>query len=271
METIFNKTVYFIGAGPGNPDLLTIKAAKILGKAEVVVVDRLVGPDILRQYVNPNARIIFVGKQGHTDLSAKQSEINNLLVSLSYEYSCIVRLKGGDTAFFSNIYDELDAIEHHHISYEIVPGITAASGASAYTGIPLTARGYATGVNFLSCCSHAKISDEEWKSLAEMKNTMVWYMAAKEWPLIARKLIFAGADLKTPLLVVEQASTAHQYVHQFFLEDFLSEIECEFKSPSIILVGKVAELYDRFSWYNISSDRSYYFDSLQSKVLVKAC
>ena len=84
-----------------------------------------------------------------------------------------------------------------NISYEIVPGITAASGASAYTGVPLTARGYATGVNFLSCCchtGHTKISDEEWKCLAEMKNTLVWYMTTKEWPSVARKLIFAGAD-----------------------------------------------------------------------------
>ena len=264
MEAI-NRTVYFIGAGPGHPDLITVKAAKILAHAEAVVVDRLVSPDILQQYVSPDAKIIYVGKQGHSGASTKQSEINGLLISLAKEYSCIVRLKGGDTAFFSNILDELAAIHQHHISYEIVPGITAASGASAYTGVPLTARGYATGVKFFSCCSHASISDEEWRSLAEMDNTLVWYMASKVWPMIARKLIFAGADLKMPLLVVEQASTSKQYVHQFWLEDFVSEYAAiEFISPSIIIVGKVAALYDQFSWHHNPSDRLAYFQQLDN-------
>lgn len=265
MKKSITGTVYFIGAGPGNPDLLTVKAAIILARAEVVVVDRLVSPAILQQYVSADARIISVGKQGHCHGSAKQSEINELLVSLAKEYKCVVRLKGGDTAFFSNILDELAAITQCNISYEIVPGITAASGASAFTGVPLTARGYATGVKILSCCSHTKISEEEWKSLAEMNNTLVWYMTSKEWPTIARKLIFSGADLKMPLLVVEQASTSNQYVHQFLLEDFLSEqSNIRFISPSIIIVGKVAALYDQFSWYDIPSDRSAYFQPLHN-------
>lgn len=161
MKEAINPTVYFIGAGPGDPDLITVKAAKILARADAVVVDRLVSTDILHRYVRSQAKIISVGKQGHCHASAKQSEINDLLVSLAREYNCVARLKGGDTAFFSNIMDELAAFNQHNISYEIVPGITAASGASAYTGVPLTARGYATGVKFLSGCSHAKISDDE--------------------------------------------------------------------------------------------------------------
>lgn len=264
MKEAIKRTVYFIGAGPGDPDLLTVKAAKILACAEAVVVDRLVSPEILHQYVSADAKIFSVGKQGHCSASTTQPEINELLVSLAREYTCVARLKGGDTAIFSNIMDELAAVNQHNISYEIVPGITAASGASAYTGVPLTARGYATGVKFLSGCSHAKISNEEWKCLAEMNNTMVWYMTAKEWPKVARKLIFAGADMKSPLLVVEQASTPNQHVHQFLLEDFLSEqSEIAFMSPSIIIVGKVAELYDQFSWYDGQSDKSAYFQPLQ--------
>lgn len=263
MKESINNTVYFIGAGPGHPDLLTVKAAKILAQAEVVVVDRLVSPAILLQYANSDAAIISVGKQGHSGASAKQEEINDLLVSLAKKHRCIVRLKGGDTAFFSNILDELAALRQNRISYEIVPGITAASGASAYTGVPLTARGYATGVIFLSCCSYANIADEEWRSFAEMKNTLVWYMASKEWPMIARKLIFSGADLKMPLLIVEQASTSNQYVHQFFLQDFISgRPESEFISPSIIIVGNVAALFEQFSWYSSPSARSEYFKTL---------
>ncbi len=264
MKETINRTVYFIGAGPGDPDLITVKATKILARADAVVVDRLVSSDILQQYVSADAKVISVGKQGHCNASTKQSEINELLVSLAKEYTCVVRLKGGDTAFFSNIMDELAAFNQHNISYEIVPGITAVSGASAYTGVPLTARGYATGVKFLSCCSQTKISDEEWKCLAEMKDTLVWYMTTKEWPSVACKLIFAGADLKMPLLVVEQASTPKQYVHQFLLEDFLSEqTKIEFISPSVIIVGKVAALYDQFSWFHNQSDRSAYFQPLQ--------
>ena len=137
MKEAINGTVYFIGAGPGNPDLLTVKAAKILSRAKAVVVDRLVSTEILQQYVSHEANVISVGKQGHCSASAKQSEINELLVSLSKEYTCVVRLKGGDTAFFSNILDELDALNHADISYEIVPGITAASGASVILECPL--------------------------------------------------------------------------------------------------------------------------------------
>lgn len=257
------RVIYFIGAGPGDPDLLTVKASKILARADAVVVDRLVSPAILQQYVGKQAKILSVGKQGHSCGSAKQSEINELLVKLAQEYACVVRLKGGDTAFFSNIMDELAAIKHHNIPYEIVPGITAASGASAYTGVPLTARGYAAGVEFLCCCSHAKISDDEWTALAQMKKTLVWYMVTKEWPHIARQLISAGADVKTPLLVVEQASTPKQYVHRFLLEDFATE-ETEFLSPSIILVGKITALHDQFAWYNNAKDRSPYFQPLQN-------
>jgi len=259
-------TVYFIGAGPGNPDLLTVKAAKILMRAEAVVVDRLVSSDILHQYVSSDAKIFSVGKQGHCSASTLQSEINELLVALAKQYSCVARLKGGDTAFFSNIMDELAAFKYHKIAYEIVPGITAASGASAYTGVPLTARGYATGVKFLSGCSRAKISDEEWKDLALMRNTLVWYMASKEWPSVAHKLVSSGADLKMPLLVVEQASTSKQYVHPFLLEDFLNNsTKIGFMRPSVIIVGKVAALYHQFAWYHNQSDRSAYFQSLQKK------
>jgi uroporphyrin-III C-methyltransferase len=263
MKKAIKRTIYFIGAGPGDPDLLTVKAAKILARAQAVVVDRLVSPEILRQYVNAEAKIFFVGKQGHCSTSTTQSEINDLLVALAKEYPCVARLKGGDTAIFSNMMDELVAVNQHNISYEIVPGITAASGASAYTGVPLTARGYATGVKFLSGCSHAKISDEEWKCLTEVNHTMVWYMTSREWPKVARKLIFAGADLKLPLLVVEQATTPNQHVHQFLLEDFLSEhSEIAFMSPSIIIVGKVAALYELFSWYDGKNDKSAYFQPL---------
>lgn len=260
-----NRIVYFVGAGPGEADLITVKGAKILGRAQAVLVDRLVSSDILQQYVPSHVKIIRVGKQGHYSPSMIQSEINELLISLIKQYPCIVRLKGGDTAFFSNIMDELAICKQHNIPYEIVPGITAASAASAYTGVPLTAREYATGVQFLSSCSYRKMSEIEWKCLAEMKKTLVWYMATKEWPHVAEKLILAGIDRKMPVLIIEQAATEKQYVHQFVLGDCIMEQNrVTFMSPTIIIIGKVAELYKDFSWYHPQSDRAPYFSSLEA-------
>jgi siroheme synthase len=141
--------VYFVGAGPGDPQLLTIKAANILSQAEVVITDRLVSEEIIKEYVNPNAIIIPVGKQGRSDASTLQFEINDLIVQFAAAYNVVVRLKGGDVSLYSNILDELITVKEYNISYEIVPGITALSGASAYTGVPLTARRLASGVRIL--------------------------------------------------------------------------------------------------------------------------
>ena len=121
--------VYFIGAGPGDPGLLTVKAATILAKAEVVITDRLVSEEIIKDYVHPNAIIIPVGKQGGCDASTPQYEINDLIVQFASAYKTVVRLKGGDVAFYSNVLDELIAVNENNIAYEIIPGVTAASGA----------------------------------------------------------------------------------------------------------------------------------------------
>lgn len=261
-----NGKVYFIGAGPGDPDLITVKGAKILSHLEVIIVDRLVSAAILEQYAQASAKIISVGKQGHHCSSPTQSEVNEILVSAAKEYECVGRLKGGDIAFFSNIMDELIALKKNHITYEIIPGVTAASAASAFTGVPLTARGYATGVQFLSLCGHMKISDEEWKYLAEMRNTMVWYMTSKEWPNVARKLALAGIDIKTPLLVIEQASTPQQFVHELTIEESINQNNpIDFISPSIIIVGKVSSLYPQFAWYHNLSERLNHFLPVHSK------
>jgi siroheme synthase len=141
--------VYFIGAGPGDPELLTIKAVRVLSKADVVITDRLVSEEILHEYVNTNAVIIRVGKQGGSYASTSQPQINDLIVQSASTHKTIVRLKGGDVSLYSNILDELITVKEYKISYEIIPGITAASGASAYTGVPLTARNFQQAFAFL--------------------------------------------------------------------------------------------------------------------------
>src|SRR6185437_1845076 len=145
-ETIHIGKVIFAGAGPGDPELLTVKALRWLNRADVVIADRLVSPEILRDYIPPDALLIPVGKQSHHADSTPQSVIDHLLVEHALQGKLVVRLKGGDVSIFSNILDELTALTSHRIPYELVPGVTAALGAAAYAGIPLTARGFSTAV-----------------------------------------------------------------------------------------------------------------------------
>ncbi|HEY2727066.1 MAG TPA: uroporphyrinogen-III C-methyltransferase, partial [Parafilimonas sp.] len=192
--------IFFIGSGPGNPDLITVKGATLLSQAEVIITDRLAGDEIIERYANKNAIIIDVGKQGGNKKSYKQEDINKLLVQFAGLYEKVVRLKGGDIAFFSNVYDELQTLHTNNIAYEIIPGITAASGASAYTGVPLTARSFASGAQLLTYYSNTVISDENWRRLAAFEETLVFYMSSNNLQSIVKNLLDAGADKKIPFI-----------------------------------------------------------------------
>ncbi|MFT4154891.1 uroporphyrinogen-III C-methyltransferase [Parafilimonas sp.] len=244
--------IYFIGAGPGNPDLITVKGANLLAQAEVIITDRLAGDEIIERYASPNAIIIDVGKQGGNEKSYKQTDINKLLVQFASLYEKVVRLKGGDIAFFSNVYDELLTVVEHNIEYEIVPGITAASGASAYTGVPLTTRNHASGVQMLTYFNNGIINKETWKQLAAFKETLVFYMSSNNLLSIIEKLLNAGADATIPFIVAEQVTTPKQRVHSFTLQSFLNA-PSHFESPSIVIMGRVAGLHKTFAWHNIDS------------------
>jgi uroporphyrin-III C-methyltransferase len=263
-DTRYGK-IYFIGAGPGDPELLTVKAARVLSKADVVITDRLVSEEILRKYVNANAIIVPVGKQGGNNSSTPQFEINDLIVQFSASYKNIVRLKGGDISLYSNILDELITVKEYNIPYEIIPGITAASGASAYTGIPLTARKLATGVRILTYYKDTTISDEAWKHLATFEDTLVFYMTGNALPQLVNKLLQASADAAIPFIVVEQATTPNQFVHQFTLNEFDSlETHPEFVGPSLVIMGKVTMLYKQFAWFANNNERASYFKPLEN-------
>src|SRR5579872_6629558 len=170
--------VILAGAGPGDPELLTIKTLRYLQRADVVIADRLVSPDILRYYTRPDALIIPVGKQGGSAGSTPQASINELLVEYAMRGSLVLRLKGGDVSIFSNVLDELQTLVRHGIPYELVPGVTAALGAAAYAGIPLTARGYATAVRFLTGYHPGAMDNNSWRDLAHTQDTLVFYMSA---------------------------------------------------------------------------------------------
>jgi uroporphyrin-III C-methyltransferase len=268
MNEVLPGKVFFVGAGPGDPSLLTIKAAKILQTADVVITDRLVSEDNLKEYVNPRARIIPVGKQSGSSASKLQQEINILLVKMAKQHGKVVRLKGGDVTMFANILDELETLRHANISYEIIPGITAVSGAAAYAGIPLTARGFATGVRILTYYQTAAISNDAWQELARFEDTLVFYMSGNTLQSIVSKLLQAGAESNMPFVVVEQATTPHQHVHTFSLEQYiLKQDDTEFTSPSLVIMGRVAGLYAQFAWLPNSVDRSPYFKPLNSQPL----
>jgi len=262
-DTRYGK-VYFIGAGPGDPELLTVKAMRVLSKADVVITDRLVSEEILRECVNANAIIIPVGKQAGNNSSTPQFEINDLIIQFASAYKNVVRLKGGDISLYSNILDELITVKEYNVPYEIIPGITALSGASAYTGVPLTARKLATGVRILTYYKDSVISDYAWEHLASFDDTLVFYMTANALPQLVRKLIHAGADTSIPFIVVEQATTPKQFVHQFTLGEFASsEIYAEFVSPSLVIMGKVTMLYKQFAWLPNNNERALYFKPLE--------
>ena len=257
--------VYFIGAGPGDPELLTIKAVRVLSKADVVITDRLVSEEILHEYVNTNAVIIRVGKQGGSYASTSQPQINDLIVQSASTHKTIVRLKGGDVSLYSNILDELITVKEYKISYEIIPGITAASGASAYTGVPLTARKLSTGVRILTYYKDTTISDDAWKYLASFEDTLVFYMTGNALPQLVGKLLQAGADKTIPFIIVEQATTPNQFVQQFTLGEYDSpEIHGEFLSPSLVIMGKVTSLYKQFAWLPNNNERAPYFKPLEN-------
>jgi uroporphyrin-III C-methyltransferase len=257
--------VYFIGAGPGDPELLTIKAVRVLSKADVVITDRLVSEEILHEYVNTNAVIIRVGKQGGSYASTSQPQINDLIVQSASTHKTIVRLKGGDVSLYSNILDELITVKEYKISYEIIPGITAASGASAYTGVPLTARKLSTGVRILTYYKDTTISDDAWKHLASFEDTLVFYMTGNALPQLVSRLLQAGADKTIPFIIVEQATTPNQFVQQFTLGEYDSpEIHGEFVSPSLVIMGKVTSLYKQFAWLPNNNERAPYFKPLEN-------
>lgn len=242
--------VTLAGAGPGDADLITVKLQKRLSEAEVIITDRLVNPEIIDLYASPDALVLLSGKQGYNDASLSQAEINALIVKHALDGKRVLRLKGGDIAFFSNVLDELKALQENNISFEIIPGITAASGASAYAGIPLTARRHAQAVQFLTFNPENHYSSEKWKNLASTNDTLVFYMAARNVTGLAELLLRYTRKPLTPLAVIEQATTAQQRIHITTLKDCSKDFsEIKFSSPSLIIVGDVVKLHREFNWF----------------------
>jgi uroporphyrin-III C-methyltransferase/precorrin-2 dehydrogenase/sirohydrochlorin ferrochelatase/uroporphyrin-III C-methyltransferase len=263
--------VILAGAGPGDPELITVKAVLWLQQADVVLTDRLVSEEILNAFVKPDTEIIHVGKQCRRGISTPQETINQLLVEHAQKGKLVVRLKGGDVSIFSNIMDELETLTENNIPYEIVPGVTAALGAAAYAGIPLTARGYATAVRFITNYKSDVVTDEYWKELAATNDTLIFYMSSETLGNVVLNLTSNNISEDKLLAVIEQATTPFQKIHVTNLYEYEENLKCvSFISPSLVIIGRVVALHEQFAWLANSNSSEYYFKPIASPVVTIA-
>jgi len=247
--------VYLVGAGPGDPDLLTFRALRLMQQADVVLYDRLVSPGVL-DLVRRDAERIYVGK-ARSDHALPQDQINEYLVKLAKEGRRVCRLKGGDPFIFGRGGEEIDRLAQEGIQFQVVPGITAASGCSTYAGIPLTHRDHAQSVRFVT--GHLKDGslNLDWDTLAKERQTLVFYMGLVGLPMICHKLIEHGLASTTPVALVQQGTTRHQKVWTSTLEEMPNILyKQEVKPPTLIIVGTVVSLRDRLSWFDPSTSLS---------------
>ena len=240
--------VYLVGAGPGDPELLTLRAAHLLGQADVIVYDALVGAGVLR-LVRPGARKIYVGKQSgrHT---LPQEEINRVLVRLAREGKLVVRLKGGDPFVFGRGGEELEELAAAGIAFEVVPGITAASGMAAYAGIPLTHRDHAQACLFATGHLKDGSCQLDWPALARPRQTVVIYMGVGALPEICHQLVAHGLAPETSAAVVQHATTARQHSVAGPLAELPRLARAAgIGAPALIVVGEVVRLQPRLQWF----------------------
>ena len=256
--------VILAGAGCGDPELITMKAVRYLQQADVVLTDRLVSNEILQQYVNKAADVIYVGKQCRRGFSTPQQSINEMIVQFALEGKLVVRLKGGDASVFSNILDELEALVKHEIPYEIIPGVSAAMGAAAYTGIPLTARGYSTAIRLLTFYKSDVVTAAYWKELANTQDTLVFYMSSETLDKVVENLLLNNIDPAKLLAVVEQATTPMQQIYTCSLQDYQHTLSGKmFASPTLVIIGKVVELHKKFAWVSNAAVKEEYFKPVE--------
>ncbi len=240
--------VWLIGAGPGDPDLLTFRALRLMQQADVVLYDRLVSDEILN-LTRRDADRVYVGKK-RSEHAVPQDQINQLLVDLAKQGKSIVRLKGGDPFIFGRGGEEIELLAESDIPFQIVPGITAASGCATYAGIPLTHRDHAQSCLFVT--GHLKNGsvDLNWPLLATPNQTVVIYMGLIGLPIICQRLVAHGVTPDTPIALVEQGTTRQQRVFTATLESMVEKIEGQdIHAPTLIIVGSVVSLHESLRWY----------------------
>lgn len=242
--------VFLVGAGPGDPELLTVKAQRLINTADIVLYDNLVSQEIIG-LVNPHAELLYVGKRSNRH-ALPQEEINMTLVRLAREGKNVLRLKGGDPFIFGRGGEEVETLKEHKIPFEIVPGISAANGISCYTGIPLTHRDYSHAVTFVTGHLKNGSSDLDWPALVRPSHTVVIYMGLEALPTICEELIAHGLPVTHPIAVVEEGTTIKQKTRIGTLQNIADLVkEARFKPPSLVILGDVVTLHEKLSWFCI--------------------
>jgi uroporphyrin-III C-methyltransferase/precorrin-2 dehydrogenase/sirohydrochlorin ferrochelatase len=240
--------VYLVGGGPGDPDLLTFRALRLLQQAEVILFDRLVNPAII-DLARKDAERIYVGKESDRH-AVPQEQINTLLVKLAQEGKRVLRLKGGDPFIFGRGGEEIESLAEAGVSFQVVPGITAASACSSYAGIPLTHRDYAQTCIFIT--GHMKDGklDLNWDTLVQPGQTIAIYMGVKAIELLCHQLIEHGMDADMPAAIIQQGSLPQQQVYTGTVKTLASIASSkDITPPSMIIIGQVVKLRDKLAWY----------------------
>ena len=252
-EDIANQgEVYLVGAGPGDPDLLTFKALRLMQQADIALYDRLVHPSIV-DLIRRDATKIYVGKERDNHV-VRQEEINELLVKYAKEGKKVLRLKGGDPFIFGRGGEEIETLADEKVAFQVVPGITSASGCSTYSGIPLTHRDYAQSCIFVT--GHLKKGKLEldWEKLIQENQTIVFYMGLVSIDIICEQLIQHGLSELTPCALIQQGTTNTQKEFISILKDMPTVVKTKKpKAPTIFIIGGVVALRDKLKWYSTSA------------------